>query len=274
MSYSETINYDSSGALTFNTSFVEVASSTLRLKDQGGTTYTLLQQQVTSQRTLALSALTSFTETSTLPAGTSINYQVVLGGVNYYWNSVTAKWELADGDTTKVSSASVINSHASTLFSDLAILVPQFLGLNVFLKTTNASNRPVLTSNAVGYSWAEQTSAVPNQCVVSGYLLDLVGSVPTYNASQLVQLVVSCDRPFFHGNNFIEPFTKKFSFDSSGHVSASLIETATPGVKLKFAVSFYDGTSIWDQPLFSALVPNQSAINISNLTAVYPVSFG
>lgn len=274
MSYSETINYDSGGAFTFNTAFVEVASSTLRLKDLGGGTYTLLQQQVTSQRTLALSALTSFSETSTLPANTSINYQIVLGGLNYYWNSVTAKWAPAGSDTTKVSSASVINAHASTLFSDLAILVPQFLALNVFLLTTNASNRPVLTGNAIGYSWAEQTSPVPNQCVVSGYLLDLMGSIPSYNASQLVQLLVSCDRPFFHGNNFIEPFTKKFSFDSSGHVSASLIETATPGVKLKFAISFYDGSSIWNTNLFSAIVPNQSAININNLTAVYPASFG
>lgn len=274
MSYSETINYDSTGALTFNTSLVEVASSTLRLKDQGGVTYTLLLQQVTSQRAFALSALTSFTETSTLPAGTSINYQVVLGGVNYYWNSTTSKWALADGDTTKVSSASVINTNAAALFSDLAILVPQFLSLNVFLKTTNASNRPVLTSNTIGYSWADQTSAVPNQCVVSGYLMDLTGTVPTYNAASLVQFVVSCDRPFLHGSRLIEPFTKKFSFDANGHFSASLIETATPGVKLKFGLTFYDGTSIWDQPLFSAIVPNQSAINLNNLTSIVPYSFG
>lgn len=272
MSYSLTINYDSTSNFTFDSTKVEIASSTLRLKDLGGGTYTTTPQLVTSQNRFALSALSSFSESSTLPSNTSVSYQIILGSSAYYWNSVTSLWTATtSGDSTKTNSASVINSHASTLISDLAILTPQFFGLNVFLATTSISARPVLTSNTLGYSWAEQTASAPNECVITGYLMDLLGDVP---ASVDAVLLVSCDRGFFHGAHLIQPFTKQFAFNSSGVVTASIIETATPGVKLNFSIVYSDGISTKTTRLFSAIVPNQSAININNLSTCYPYDFG
>lgn len=273
MSYSLTVNYDTAASLSFSSTNVEVASSTLRLKDLGGGTYTTTAQLVTCQEQVAIGALSSFSESSTVPGNTAITYQLVLGGVAYYYNATNSVWALAVG-SAQSSSASVINTNASTLFTSLNILTPQFLALNIYLSSTSGAARPVLTSNTIGYSWTNSSQTVMGQCVVSGYLSNLIAGLPAYNAAQPVQLTVSCDRAFFHGNNFIEPFTKNFSFDSSGHVSASIIETATPGVKLNFYITFYDGTSIYSSKLFNAIVPNQAAIDIDNLSTLYPYNFG
>lgn len=275
MSYSETINYDSSASLNFSATNVEVASSTLRLKDLGGGTYTTTAQLVTSQHQNTISSLTSFAESSTVPANTAIGYQLVLNGVAYWYSATLASWTKADGTYATTNSASTINAQASTLFSQLNLLVPQFLALNIWLDTTSSTARPVLTSNTVGYTWTNQNPSAISLVSVTGYLADLVTNIPLPTAAQPVTLLVSCDHAFFHGNHFVEPFTKSFAFSTlDGSVTASIMETATPGVKLNFAVSYYDGQSFKTSRLFSAIVPNQSAINLSNIGTVYPVDFG
>lgn len=271
MSYSLTLNYDAASNFTYNTSLVEVASSTLRLKDQGGGTYTTTPQLVTCQERFAISALSSFSEVSTVPANTSITYQIVLGPNTYYWNSVTSLWTLATGGASQANSASVISAHASTLISNLSILTPQYFGLNVYLTSTSGAARPVLTSNAIGYSWSEQAQSVINECVITAYFLDLVGAVPN---PVTAQLLVACDHGFFHGSNFISPFTKTFAFNSSGVVTASIIETQTPGVKLNFSITYTDGISTYSSKLFNAIIPNQASANLTNVTTAYPYNFG
>lgn len=275
MSYSELISYNASTALNFNTTLVEVASSTLRLKDQGGSTYTTTPQLVTSQHQNTITSLSSLAEVSTTPANTSITYQLCMNAVNYWYNATNAKWEASNGTVTQSNAASVINAHASTLFSDLALLVPQFLSLRIWLSTTSAAARPVLTSNTIGYGWVNQNPTVINLVTVTGYLADLLGNNPLPTVGAPVNLLVSCDRAFFHGNHFVEPFTKSFAFDvSTGVVTAAIIETATPGVKLNFSVSYYDGQSIRNSRLFSAIVPNQAAINLNDIGTIIVQDFG
>lgn len=274
MSYSQTITYDASASLNFDSTLVEVSAGTLRLKDLGGGTYTLTNPVVTSQHQNMLSALSTFTQVATLPANTAVQYQLVLDGQEYWYNSVAAAWGESDGSFTQSNLASAINSHASTLFSDLGLLVSQYVGLRIFLSTTNASNRPVLTSNTIGYTWSNGNPAVISQCLIFGYLSDLLGGPALPSTAHPINLTVSCDHAFLHGSRLVLPFSQSAAFDNTGYVELSVIETATPGIPLNFAFTYYDGRSLTTAKLFNVIVPNTPTLSIDSLSTVIPYSFG
>ncbi len=271
MGYSEVISYNSAAALSFDNTLVKISGGALTLV---GPAYTLTNPRVTSQHENTITTLSSFAEVSTLPANTAIQYQLVLNGVAHWYSAVLANWTTSDGTFAQSNTAAIINTNASTLISGLGLLTNQFLGLNIFLSTTNAANAPILTSNTIGYTWVNSNSSVINLVQVTGYLADLIGGNPVPTVAKPVQLLVSCDRAFFHGNHLVEVFTKSFSFDNTVYLSASIMETATPGVKLNFSVTYYDGFSLRTVRLFHAIVPNSPNINLSNLSSVYPYDFG
>lgn len=273
MSYSEVVTYNNSASLNFDSTKVNVTGGHLTLL--APSPYTLTNPVVTSQHQNTISSLTSFSESSTLPADTAIQYQLVLNGIAYWYSAALASWVMADGTFATSNTAAVINSNASTLFSSLNLITNQFLSLNIFLSTTNTSNAPILTSNTIGYGWTNSNQSAINLVSVSGYLADLGASIPLPTSATPTQLLVSCDRGFFHGTNFVEPFTKAFSFSpTTGALSCSIIETETPGVKLKFSITYWDGESLKTSTLFSAIVPNQASISLSNLSSVFPYDFG
>lgn len=272
MGFSEVITYSSAAALSFDTAKVAIVGGALTLL--GPTPYTLTNPIVTSQHQNTISGLTSFAESSTKPAGTIIQYQLVLNGAAYWYNAINAKWESSDGTFTQSNTPADINAQATTLFTDLNLITNQFLGLNIFLSTVNTNNRPILATNTIGYSWTNSNASAISNCLVTGYLADLVGGNPVPTSTTPVSLQVSAPYGFFHGNHLVEPFTKTFAFDTNGLVSASIIETATPGVKLKFAIIYYDGQSVKSTQLFNAVVPNQPNVSIQNLSTVVPYDFG
>ena len=274
MAYSETITYSSAASLSFNSTLVQVTSGALTLLASGGN-YPLTNPLVTSQHRNTISSLTSFAESSTLASGTSISYQLVLGSSPYWYNATNSTWALADGTFATSNSAAVINTNVSTLFSQLNLLTNQFLGLNIFLNTTNVSNAPILATNTIGYTWTNANATGINQCTITANLANLVGTIPLPTATTPAQLLVSSPRGFFHGNNFIEPFTQTFLFNTStGALTASVIETTTPGVPLKFSLTYWDGQSVKTSFLFNAIVPNIAQVNLSNLSSVVPYDFG
>lgn len=274
MAYQQIINYDTAASLNFDVTKVEVASSTLRLLDLGGGTYSTANPIVTSQEQVSISSITAFAESATKPSNTEIYYQLVLNAVPYWWNSVTATWQVSSGLFAQANTASVINTNVSTLFSNLNLLVPQYLTLNVFLSTTSTSARPVLTSNTISYTWANANPPVISQCLLFGYLSDLLGANPIPTSAQPISLLVSCDHAFFHGSRMVLPFTKTAIFDNTGYCQMSVIETTTPGIKLNFSLTYYDGTSITTVKLFNAIIPNQANSSIANIAQVFPVNFG
>jgi len=271
MSYSETITYNSAASFSFDSTLVQVLAGALTLV---GPPYTLTNPITTSQHQNTISGLTSFSEVSTLPANTAIQYQLVLNAIPYWYNSVLASWQVSNGTFAQSNPASVINTQAPNLFSQLNLITPQFMGLNIFLNTTNNLNAPILTSNTIGYSWVNSNATAINQCLITGFLADLLGGNPLPTPANPVQLLIGCDRGFMHGNHFVEPFTKIFNFNASGYLSANTIETATPGVKLNFSITYSDGLSLKTTKLVSAIVPNQPQISLSNLTTPVPYDFG
>lgn len=274
MAYSETINYTSGQSFNFDTTLVEVASNTLRLKDLGGGTYSTANPLTTTQHQNTITSLSSFAEVATKPANTEIYYQLVLNGLVYWYNSVNAKWEASDGSFSQSNTASDINTNAADVFTDLALLVPQYLSLRVFLSSTNVNARPELTSNTIGYNWINSNPPVINQCLLFGYLSDLLGNNPIPTSQYPITFLVSCDHAFFNGTRFVLPFTKTVNFDNTGYAEISVIETATPGIKLNFSITYFDGISLTTSKLFNAIVPNQPTLSFSNLAVVYPYNFG
>lgn len=273
MSFSEVITYNSADPFSFDLTKVQFSAGTVHLLNVPP--YTVVPQLVTSQHQNTITSLTSFASVQGGGAGTSVNFQLVLNSLPYWWSAVLAKWTSADGTSATANSAAVINAHAGDLFTDLILITPQFLGLNIWLATSNNANTPTLTSTTIGYDWLNSVSTPMSNCLITGYLADLAGSIPLPTTAHPVQLLVSCDRGFFHGNNFIEPFTKTFNFSTTtGYVSASIIETATPGVKLKFAITYYDGSSLRTSQFFNAVVPNQPEVSLNNLSSIVPYDFG
>lgn len=272
MAFSEVVTYDTAASLSFDATLVHVSAGALSLLNVPP--YTTTNPRVTSQHQNTISGLSGFTESSTLPASTAIQYQLILSGNPFWYNATDAKWESSDGTYTQSNTAAVINSHASALFTDLSLLTNQFLGLAIFLHTSNTANTPILTSNTITYTWANSNASAINQCLITGYLSNLVGANPIPTTAQPTQFLVTAPYGFFHGNHFVQPFTKTFSFDNTGYLSASVIETATPGVQLEFLITYWDGNSVKTSKLFNAITPNQAQVDISNLSAVYPYDFG
>jgi hypothetical protein len=249
-------------------------SNDLILKINAGL-YPTSNPLVTIPQRIPMSTFGGFTETATQPANTAIRYQIIANGLLYWWNPTKAKWDTSDGTYSQSSLASDIDFNSSAFFSDLNILTDVWFSFRFFLHSTGAST-PVWTS--VDVEWfqtAATTSSIPNQCIITASLRDITGSVPLPTAAQPATLLIACDHAFFHGTNLIEPFTKSFAFSTStGIVTADIIETATPGVKLNFAVTYYDGQSLRTVPLFRGIIPNQASINLSDIGTVNPVDFG
>lgn len=272
MSYSETITYNSAASLNLGTNAI-IHSGALQLGPSGGP-YPTGSFVVTTQHVNSISALSSFAESSTLPSSTAIAYQLVLNGIEYWYNASIGSWAVADGTIATTNPASVINSNASTLFSSLALLVPQYLSLRIWLQTGNASNTPVLASNTIGYTWVNGNPGTISLCTVYGYLSDLLGNNPIPTMAQPISLQVSSPYSFMHSTHVVLPFTQRANFDNTGYVSLPIIETATPGVPLNFSLTFYNGLSLVTQELFSAIVPNQPTIQVDSLSSAVPYNFG
>lgn len=272
MSYQEIITYDTANALSFNSTLVEVVSGILRLKDLGGGTYSITNPTVTTQHVNVISALTGFSESVTAPSGSGTAYSVQINGINYYWNATTTVWTVADGTIACTNSASVINSHVSTLFSDLNLIGIQYFALTIFL-TSNGTARALLASDTISYSFTNQNPVTPNQCLLFANLTDLLGNIPAASTTQPIILYVSGYQSFFYGQTLILPFTKTATF-VNGSVQISVIETQTPGVLLEFSISYYDGISRASVKLFNAIVPNVSSAPLSSITRPRNIDFG
>lgn len=273
MSYSNILSYDSSGAFAFDSTLVEVASSTLRLLDLGASTYSTADPVTTSQHALMMATFTSFAESATKPAGSEIKYQLVINGSNYYYSSTATLWVASDGTYSQSNTATEVNANLSTLVANLGLTADFYVGLRVLLHS-NGSARPALTSNTFGYTFTNPSAAVINTCQLYGYLNDLLGAIPTYDATKPTTLIVSSDKAFFHGTKLIMPFTKTANFNSAGLVQLSVIETATPGMKLQVSISFYEGLSRKVVKLYNSIIPNTATLSINNLTTTQAMDFG
>lgn len=274
MAFQEVLTYDTAASLSFDTALVEIGGGVLRLKDLGGAIYSTANPSVSTQHRNMVSALTAFSEVKTVAGSDQVKYCLAINDKNYWYDTVNTLWTESNGTYAQSNLASEISANEATLFSQLSLVAPVYMGLLIFLHSATGLTRPSLTSNTLGYSFLNTAPIVINECLITAYLGDLLGDIPLFNSAQPTTLWISCDRAFFHGSRFIQPFTKSADFDSTGFAQLSVIETVTPGVKLSFGISYFDGISRKLTKLFSAIVPNTAGSTLNNITLTRYTDFG
>lgn len=275
MAFQTVLDYVNANSFDYDGALIEISGGSIRLKDLGGATYSTANPSITTQhRTMAIN-FEGYSQTATIPALTQIKFCAVVNDINYWYNSSNARWEVSDGTYAQSNTGAELNTHGPAMFVDIGILViAAYMRLKVFLHSDNGTARPTLTQSTISFLFENETPTLISECVLTAYLGDLLGDVPTYDSTKPTTLYVACDRGFFHGNKFIFPFTKTVDFDIDGIATMSLIETETPGVKLSFAISYFDGNSRKMTKLFSAMVPNTAAAALDTVTVPRYVDYG
>lgn len=113
-----------------------------------------------------------------------------------------------------------------------------------------------------------------NECTITAYLMNLEGDVPTIDLSNPPKLLISNDRSFQHGNNVIAPFTKEAAFNASGVATISIIETETVGEELEFVITIPVGKGSRSIFFETAIVPDEAARDLDQITVVRQSDFG
>lgn len=290
MSFSTVFTYDTASELTFDSSLIVISSGSAKLISP----YSTSSPSLTTPNYIQASALTSFSESVSSPAGTAITYCVgILAGefqssyvlaqagvtsnsFPYYAAWTSGGWVLASSATPPNASfgvpAASISANLPTFFSSLGISGSALISPCAFLESSGSST-PVLTSNTFGYDFVPLSQSVINNCTVTAYLLDLTKTI-NYIASQPVTLTVSGKRAFFHGTNLIQPFSKSATFNSQGIASLTVIETETPGEQLEWSIAWYEGISLKTVKLFNAICPNVASTTLDQISQTLDFDFG
>ena len=268
MSFTTKFTFDDATHFTFDSDLIEVSGGTIRLLDLGGATYSTANPSVTTQFRFMATDFNSFAETTSVSGSDAVKYILKINGVNYWYNATSTDWEESDGTYSQSNTGSVINTNATTLKADIGLTGFFYVDVTAFLHSDDGSTRPTLTDLTVGTDFVELSPTAISECVVTAYLRDLLGDVPTLTASQPATLYVKNNRTFMHGETLVVPFTKSAAFNSSGVASLSVIETATPGEKVEWGVSYFDGNSrkfVYFEP---AEIPNEASAALSSIASV------
>lgn len=271
MSLSTTINYDSSGQFSFPATIT--VSSTATLTNSSG--YAITNPAIKTQYSVIVSALTGFSASVSASGGDAVQYQLLVNGVCYWYDTINVLWTTATlGTYSQSNTAAQLNSNVSTLVSALALSGNVYISPVALLHSNNGSTTPTLTSVTVTYSFANSSVAAISTNTISLYLKDILANVPTYNSQQPSVLYVKSDKAFLHSNRLILPFCKTANFDSTGFVSLAVIETATPGYPLQFGISYYEGLSRKEIKFRPAIVPNSASSSLNAITVIDTIDFG
>lgn len=264
----QTLSFDSATELSFDTALVEVASSTVRLKDLGGATYSTANPAVNSQHAVLMSSFLGISASETKPAGSEIKYQLLVDGVAYYYNTTTLLWAAAS--SSSYSQANTITELAAytSLVADLSLSGSFYLGVRVFLHSDSGSARPALTSFTVQSRLAYLSPSSISECAISANLINLLGEAYDPGSATPAKLCVKNGRSFMHGNKVVLPFEKTATVDASGNVSLQVIETESVAEALEFSIQYYENSSLRVIRLIPAIVPNAPTRTLDQVTSV------
>jgi len=237
--------------------------------------YPITNPAISTQYNVVVSALSGFTDSFTGSGGDTVQYQLLVNGTCYWYDTVALAWSVAtQGSYAQSNTTAQINSNASTLVSSLALSGNIYISVVAMLHSNNGSTTPTLTSVTLSYTFTNASVAAISTNTISLYLKDILAAVPAYNAQQPNVLYIKSDKAFMHSNRLIVPFCKTATFDSSGFVSLAVIETETPGYPLQFGISFYEGNSRKEVKFRPAIVPNTASSSLNAITVVDTIDFG
>lgn len=266
MSFLSQTLYDAAAHFSFDSTLVEVSAGVIRLKDLGGAVYSTANPAIDTQHQIQVSALSGMTESKSVAGSDQVKYQLLVNGIARYFDTGASSWKTSDGSYAQSNTAAEINSNASTLASGLSLSAPFYLRLRALLHSNDGTTRPSLTSTTLTYTNVYGAPVAIAECLIYGYLSDLLGDLPAYDATKPVTFWVKNSHSFFHGSKFIRPTGKSAAFNSNGYMELSVIETETPGEFMEFSLTYYEGNHLKSVKLVNAIVPNQPTLPLSQIT--------
>lgn len=102
----------------------------------------------------------------------------------------------------------------------------------------------------------------PNSCTITGNVRNLLNT-----GVQNCNILVSVITPFIHptGGAWISGELGTATTDSSGNFSITVVETETPGVKVRFTFDYYDGVANRRQKSYAVVVPDDASAVLTDL---------
>lgn len=205
-----------------------------------------------------LDGLENFTVTS---GGTgAVRFQLRLSGTLYWWNGTT--WATSDGSYAQANAADDIETNKSAL--DAVVSVGKVAKLRALLHSETGQATPTLTQAVIDYDFFAPLPAAPTECIVYGFLRDVIGD----ELATAPVLIVTLATAFKWGSTYlVMPSVEEVTADGDGRVEVSLIESAMASVKYKFEVRYVDHAGRTKTlKLGRATVPAQSSVNLASLT--------
>lgn len=99
----------------------------------------------------------------------------------------------------------------------------------------------------------------PATCVVFVYLQDILGNAMT-SATFAVR-----GGAFRYGQTFVDETYSSSNFDSNGFAMLQVVESATPGVKYSFSITYQSNSSQRQINFDPVIIPNVGSINLCTI---------
>lgn len=252
-------NTTSGFTLSDNTKIQIVANSASLINNSG---YSTSNPNVLETFQMQASGLSAFLETAIYSGSDNVQYTILVGGADYYWNG--SAWVSSNGTYSQSNTASVINSHCSDSSMGVLLGTGSYVQVRAFLHSASGSTSPSLTAISLTYTFAAIRPSNPTQCTVWCYLEDILGNI--VGTVQNAKLSVNQKDAFVYGQFVVAPFVKSTSFDSTGYAFLVLDETTTPGCPVQFSISYNIGTTTKQINFIPCLIPNSGAVALTTIT--------
>jgi len=206
------------------------------------------------------SAMSSYSETETLPSGTGIQACLKVNGIFQYWNG--SAWVVSDGSYSQSNTASVIAANISSL--SLGSNSTVYIKWN--LNTTNPLTTPTLTESDITYNFGQVISN-PNTCSVYGRLINIsgqaeVGAILTFTRNIQNSLYTES------GDNVVLNESVSVSTDINGEFIIPLIYSSQLGTNNTYNLVIKKGNVTVTKNssgVLSVTVPDAAVQDITNL---------
>lgn len=249
------LGYDSVGDYSYDSTKIEIITSSARLVNLGGSYSTsdpLISLTIPFEATELLSAFSTTTE----PIGTEVRYIIEVDGVKKYYFSTG--WVSSDGSYAQANSMAVFNSNLPTVLDGTVLS-----SINIYLVMhSTGTDTPIVDVVSLSFNAIHPTVTPVHLTQVFGYCKDVNGTALENVTISITLGATSVS----YGDQMLSPLKKVVTSSSTGYWTASLADTVsmTPNdisYEFKFNGQGYTNLSVYRK------IPTVTSINFNSLTS-------
>lgn len=221
------------------------------------------QQYDTTDPTVEVNAAThadgllGFAATIVEAGSDTLTFYLLINDVAKYWNG--SAWATSDKSLAQSNTAAEVEANKAAL--DISDGVE--LRVGVILHSADGSTTPSISQAVVSYDFFAALPDAPGECIVYAHIRDLLGDVE----DNAFSIIIENKNAVLHGAVLVRPQVLTVTMDDSGRCEASVIETATVGVKYLFKYTYTNVEGeVKTKRLGYAEVPDQASVNVAALT--------